>query len=169
MSTPQDELTILENGDRAAALTIAAADSAGRSCAGVERGSSHTCGIWRLSVSALWRPVRDNSPASSRGWPMMCGLCTGTIRFPARIRWPKLRRKRRRLPVRRVSFGRCTILLFDHQTALSDKVSDGYAEQLALDLDRFRKDLKDRTFERACAKILNAVWPMVFTGRRDCL
>ena len=38
-------------------------------------------------------------------------------------------------------------LLFEHQTALSEKVFDGYAEQLGLDMGRFRKDLKHRTFE----------------------
>jgi protein-disulfide isomerase len=38
-------------------------------------------------------------------------------------------------------------LLFDHQTAMSEKVFEGYGEQLALDVDRFRKELKDRTFE----------------------
>jgi len=38
-------------------------------------------------------------------------------------------------------------LLFDHQTALAEKVFEEYAEQLTLDMDRFRKDLKVRTFE----------------------
>ena len=38
-------------------------------------------------------------------------------------------------------------LLFDHQSALTEKLFDEYAEQLALDMDRFRRDLRDHTFE----------------------
>lgn len=39
-------------------------------------------------------------------------------------------------------------LLFEHQNALDQKHLLGYAEQLALDRDIFRKALKDRTFEQ---------------------
>jgi protein-disulfide isomerase len=39
-------------------------------------------------------------------------------------------------------------LLFQYQDALDEKHLIGYAERLALDADRFRKDLKDRTFEQ---------------------
>jgi len=38
-------------------------------------------------------------------------------------------------------------LLFDHQSALVEKLFEEYAEQLTLDVDRFRTDLKERTFE----------------------
>lgn len=38
-------------------------------------------------------------------------------------------------------------LLFDHQSALSEKVFDECAQQLGLDMDSFRQDLKKRTFE----------------------
>jgi protein-disulfide isomerase len=38
-------------------------------------------------------------------------------------------------------------LLFQNQHALTRKFLEQYAAQLALDTDRFRKDLKDRTFE----------------------
>jgi protein-disulfide isomerase len=38
-------------------------------------------------------------------------------------------------------------LLFDHQTALIEKAFNEFAEHLSLEVDRFRKDLKDRTFE----------------------
>ena len=39
-------------------------------------------------------------------------------------------------------------LLFEHQNALDQKHLLGYAEQLALDRDIFRKALKDRAFEQ---------------------
>ncbi len=38
-------------------------------------------------------------------------------------------------------------LLFDHQTAMGKKTFEEFAEELTLDTNRFRKDLKDRTFE----------------------
>jgi protein-disulfide isomerase len=38
-------------------------------------------------------------------------------------------------------------LLFEHQDSLQEKNLKGYAERLALDVDRFRKDLKQRMFE----------------------
>jgi len=38
-------------------------------------------------------------------------------------------------------------LLFEHQSALIEKLFEEFAEQLKLDVDRFRKDLKNRTFE----------------------
>jgi protein-disulfide isomerase len=38
-------------------------------------------------------------------------------------------------------------LLFQHQDGLAPKQLAAYAEQLSLDMDRFRKDLKARTFE----------------------
>jgi protein-disulfide isomerase len=38
-------------------------------------------------------------------------------------------------------------LLFQNQTALAEKQLIGYAEQLALDMDKFRGDLKERVFE----------------------
>ncbi len=38
-------------------------------------------------------------------------------------------------------------LLFEHQTALAEKLFEAYAEQLGLEMDRFRRELKDRTFE----------------------
>jgi protein-disulfide isomerase len=38
-------------------------------------------------------------------------------------------------------------LLFQNQTALAEKDLLRYAEQLVLNVDRFHKDLKDRTFE----------------------
>jgi protein-disulfide isomerase len=39
-------------------------------------------------------------------------------------------------------------LLFEHQSALEQKHLVAYAQQLALDLNSFRKALKDRTFEQ---------------------
>jgi protein-disulfide isomerase len=38
-------------------------------------------------------------------------------------------------------------LLFSHQNGLGEKFLEVYAEQLNLDVNRFRKSLKDRTFE----------------------
>ena len=38
-------------------------------------------------------------------------------------------------------------LLFRHQEGLVEKSLEEYAEKLALDMNRFRKDLKDRAFE----------------------
>jgi len=38
-------------------------------------------------------------------------------------------------------------LLFRHQDALAEKQLRVYGEQLSLDMDRFRQDLKERTFE----------------------
>jgi len=38
-------------------------------------------------------------------------------------------------------------LLFAHQKELAEKFLEDFAEKLTLDMDQFRKDLKDRTFE----------------------
>jgi protein-disulfide isomerase len=38
-------------------------------------------------------------------------------------------------------------LLFDNQAQLTEKFFEKFAAQLALDMNRFRKDLKGRTFE----------------------
>ncbi len=38
-------------------------------------------------------------------------------------------------------------LLFAHQNDLAEKFLEEFAEKLTLDMDQFRKDLKDRTFE----------------------
>jgi protein-disulfide isomerase len=38
-------------------------------------------------------------------------------------------------------------LLFQNQNSLAEKFLEKYAEKLLLDMDRFRKDLKHRTFE----------------------
>ena len=71
--------------------------------------------------------------------------CGGTCRSATSIRRPSSPPRRPRPPEPRTPSGRCTTRCSTHQDALRPRDLLGYAEELGLDLDRFRNDLREHT------------------------
>jgi protein-disulfide isomerase len=145
MSTPQDEIT-LETGRGVALanllLPIHADDHAqGSETAGltlVEYGDYEcpACGALFVTIEQIHRQRGGDVRIVFRHYPL-------SGRHPQ----AQLAAEAAEAAGAQGKFWEMHALLFSHQNALFEKNLWSYAEQLALDVARFRQELKDRTYE----------------------
>jgi protein-disulfide isomerase len=145
MSTPQDEITLETGGGLALAkllLPIQPNDHAQGSAAArltlVEYGDYEcpACGTLFLTIRELHQQLIGDVRIVFRHYPL-------SGHHPQ----AQLAAEAAEAAGAQGKFWEMHDLLFEHQNALFPKNLSLYAEQLALDTNRFRKDLKDRAFE----------------------
>jgi protein-disulfide isomerase len=146
MSTPQDELTILETGDAQQLSQLLLPIQPDDHVQGpaearltlVEYGDYQCppCGELFITIRQIHEKLANDVRIVYRHYPLSGSHPLAQMAAEAA-----------EAASAQNKFWEMHGLLFEHQSAMTEKSFDEYAEQLALDIDQFRKGLKDRTYE----------------------